>query len=421
MSEPAEADSFAQRLAIGRLSNPGVLDRRVLQRAHDRYLPSTRAAFVGRLQRRVMPAAPGAESLPFARIDRAIDVDAASTGFDSDAATSGSTAPSTSAFVARPGTAVSVAGSGITRSIPTISRTPAIVARRVVQAPVVVAGDSTVSRLSKRSEESKTSVAHASLVVAAGARSNVQPVAESVVARRQANAEPAVTNVASESPPEAGALAGRTAATPAARVSARGTARASALLLMRKVDAPAQAPVARPGADSAPAVPASTGVEVSSRAIAPHSSLTDIHQSASSAAVDTGSLPSVTRESVTGSSRLVWRKSDAATPTPAARALPAITAAPTISIAPQPLVLRKAVVPSTRAGASMQPPSISTAPASVIARTHDAHGATSSQGEAGHADDWNIEWIAEQVGKRLARRLEIERERTGIRPWRQAN
>jgi hypothetical protein len=37
------------------------------------------------------------------------------------------------------------------------------------------------------------------------------------------------------------------------------------------------------------------------------------------------------------------------------------------------------------------------------------------------ADERNIEWITEQVGLRLARRLEIERERMGVRRWRQVS
>jgi hypothetical protein len=33
----------------------------------------------------------------------------------------------------------------------------------------------------------------------------------------------------------------------------------------------------------------------------------------------------------------------------------------------------------------------------------------------------DIDWVTEQVGNRLARRLEVERERLGVRRWRQAN
>src|SRR5512146_729818 len=135
MSEAAEAGSLAHRLGAGRLSNPGVLDRRVLQRAHDRLAPSTKAHLLGRLQRRVTPATPGTESLPLVRIDRSVDVDAAPLGFPSKGATPDvAAAQSRIAPVTEASSTAPVIGSRNARSWPTIARTPAIVARRVAQA-----------------------------------------------------------------------------------------------------------------------------------------------------------------------------------------------------------------------------------------------------------------------------------------------
>jgi len=407
MSETAQSDSLAQRLATGRLSNPGVLDRRVLQRAHDRFASSTRAHLLSRLQRRATRATAGAVSLPLARIDRSVDVEAPPPGFTGAAATPNS-APAL------------IADSRNTRSAPTISRTPAIVARRIAQTAGLVGGESTVARLFERSQQSGTSATHAPDVVASDAKGNAQSVAKRRVGRRGANTDSAVTNVSDSSQPSAGHLTGRIASMHAPRTSARDTGLASAALLMRRVDAREQGSVAGAGADSRSAA-ASPVRGVSSPTIGVASPPPATHQSASGSAAEPGSIAQTVRASAAASSRLVWRRSDPPAPTPAARAVPAMTAAPAISVAPQRLVLRKAIVPATRAEGPLQTPSISSAPTSAIARTHDAHGTSTYHAETGHAHDWNLDWIAEQVGKRLARRLEIERERTGVRQWRQAN
>jgi hypothetical protein len=87
-----------------------------------------------------------------------------------------------------------------------------------------------------------------------------------------------------------------------------------------------------------------------------------------------------------------------------------------------PLVLRK---PSNAARANITPPSttpstpaITTQPAaSVIARTAAPNPAPVAH-RAVPTPPHDIDWIAEQVGNRIARRLEIERERLGVRSWR---
>lgn len=421
MSDAAEVDSLSQRLAVGRLSSPGLLDRRALQRAHDRWAPSARAHLLDRLQRRVTPATSGAESLPLVRMERSADVEPAPSAPVRVAAPGDVAAGQSTSPAAATGGAASAGGNRITRSSPTISRTPAIVARRIAEAPGLVGSASAMSRIFKRSEHSVASTAGRLLVANTGAASPViQRVAESIVAGRAANAESANGNVP-ETSTAAASAPGRVTTTPAAWVSARATPAVSPSLLMRKADAPAQSSVASANADSisSPAGPSRPDNSPPTTAVG---SLPAVIRHATPAAADTHPLTRATsREPAGGSSRLVWRKPDPETRAPAAPALPAIVAAPSMSPAPPRLVLRKAVAAATSAGHPSQPPSIATAPGSVIARTSDTPGAGSQYGETGHGHDWNIEWIAEQVGKRLARRLEIERERTGARQWRLAN
>ena len=422
MSDAAEIDSLSPRLAVGRLSSPGVLDRCALQRVHDRFAPSTRAHLLDRLQRRVTPATPGAESLPLVRIDRSADVEAAPSA-SVDTASGGVAAGQSTTSAAPTGRAPSVSGNRITRSSPTISPTPAIVARRIADAPGLVGSRSAPSRLFKRSEHAVASTATPLVVAHAGAASPLmQRDDESAVTPRATNAESAIANVPETSLAGADAPHGRGTATPAARVSARAAAPVSPSLLMRKPEASAQSSNASANAVSASRAAGASGTDNLAPTTTDGSLPAVSHHSTSAAVADTGPLTRVTsREPASGSSRLVWRKLDTTLHAPAAPALTATSATPSVSAPPPRLVLRKAVAAATSAGHPSQPPSIATAPASVIARTSDASGAGSQYGESNHAHDWNIEWIADQVGKRLARRLEIERERTGARQWRQAN
>ena len=136
----------------------------------------------------------------------------------------------------------------------------------------------------------------------------------------------------------------------------------------------------------------------------------------------TGPLPRASAGSVTRTSTpLLGGKVDAAAPIAVVSAQPAITASPTIAAAPAQLVLRKAVVSTGTSQGPAQPPSITPSTQQVIARTADGDHATPNAGTSTFSNDWNIDWIAEQVGSRLARRLDIERERLGVRPWRQVN
>jgi hypothetical protein len=104
------------------------------------------------------------------------------------------------------------------------------------------------------------------------------------------------------------------------------------------------------------------------------------------------------------------------------------TAAP---IAAAPLVFRKVAGAAPAFPAARATPSIAStilkAPATthVVARTAAAPETTES-GEvapspAPEPRKLDLEWLTQQVSSRLARRLEIERERLGVRPWRQSS
>jgi hypothetical protein len=107
------------------------------------------------------------------------------------------------------------------------------------------------------------------------------------------------------------------------------------------------------------------------------------------------------------------RKESAATPRQGASMLAAFAPSqPIVGVAPTQLLLRKSdAAPS---GPTTTSPSASSVNAPVSA-------AASSDGTRSYGHEGNIDWIADQVGKRLLRRLEIDRERMGIRSWRQVS
>jgi len=103
---------------------------------------------------------------------------------------------------------------------------------------------------------------------------------------------------------------------------------------------------------------------------------------------------------------------------PTVTVLAETTSSPTIAVAPTQLVLRKATMSTTASENHVQLPSITTAAPQIVARTTDERHRNAHAGTSTSSYDWNIDWITEQVGRRLARRLEIERERMGARSWR---
>jgi len=90
-----------------------------------------------------------------------------------------------------------------------------------------------------------------------------------------------------------------------------------------------------------------------------------------------------------------------------------------------PLLLRKLEPVAAPTAISQQVPRTTAAPPGVIARKEAAPEhlpkAIGHSPAVKYAGDTEIDRISAQVEDRLARRLEIERERLGVRPWRQAN
>jgi hypothetical protein len=121
--------------------------------------------------------------------------------------------------------------------------------------------------------------------------------------------------------------------------------------------------------------------------------------------------------------RTVSISTDATSTIAAARSAPAITLAPPSSSAATPLVLRRVAAPVPTSPPS---PPVPYAMPSSSAAEDPAHAAqavgaanaphvAAAVAQGGHAD---IDRIAEEVERRLRLRLEIERERRGIRSWR---
>jgi hypothetical protein len=94
-------------------------------------------------------------------------------------------------------------------------------------------------------------------------------------------------------------------------------------------------------------------------------------------------------------------------------------------------VFRKVVAAPAAFSAATGTPSIASAimkaPAAtnVVARAampaEPVHGETPSSPTLAREPSLDLEWLTHQVSHRLARRLEIERDRLGVRPWRQSS
>lgn len=421
MTESADTASPTERLAIARLSSPGLVDSHALRHARDRFAPSNRGLLIDRLQRRIAPATPGIESLPLVRVDRTSAREAGASGIRSVGnAASVASAERAATVPVAPAAASSRVGSRVARSAPSVSRTPAIVARRLAEAPGVATASPVTSRILERSRisDSIARVEPGAMPASPVANALVQRAAAGPIGRAPAeHTEPAQASAGSPTPRDS-VRGVRSASRPLAPVSAGGVARTQAPLVLRKADTLAQAPVA-PAVTAASSAAAARAGDAGSRSAAKADLPTPVlDRSATGPATTAASMPLTTSRAA---APLILRKIDAAARVRAATALPAVSAVQNVSSAPPRLVLRKPSVPVAAAPLLSPAPSIAAAPASVIARTHDAYGPAPHHGESRQARDWDIDWIAEQVGRRLARRLEIERERTGIRSWRQAN
>jgi hypothetical protein len=420
MAESSAAESLTQRLAIGRLTRAGILDRGSLQRTHERFAFPPRTSALDRLHRRIESATPSNDSLPLARIDRSIAPDSA------PSMSSITSAPAGGAAVSAPTGegARSFGGETAARQTPSISRAGEFIARRVANTPGLVATGSTTLGILKHAQASRdAAVPHSPIVAGAASPDTVNRMGH---AASHAGA-PALATAPLGQPSSADSTSVMKHSATALPMSANAgpptssppaIARSADATVWRKAEGSVQASVR--SVASTPSVATSSingGVSPSSRTTG--SSSRAAEPTAPSAAASTGGLPRVSA-GVTGhaASPVVWRKPDPTAPIPAVTALAGTTASPTIAPAPTQLVLRKAMVSTTASQSPTQPPSITPSPTQILARTADEGHRATHASTYSSSHDWSIEWITEQVGRRLARRLEIERERMGERSWR---
>jgi hypothetical protein len=90
------------------------------------------------------------------------------------------------------------------------------------------------------------------------------------------------------------------------------------------------------------------------------------------------------------------------------------------SLQPFPMVWRKQSTPVQQGGAAV---AAITTPSTLFARQQDSvppstEASPTITAQSAPLAAFDLEHIIEQVGRRLARRLEVERERKGIRSWR---
>lgn len=372
MSDTRSSDSLVQRLAVNRLAASGVLDHRALRRMPEKFSHAAGAHVLPRLHRRIEPSTGNTESLPLVRIDRSVDPSIASVtnslpGASTSVATASGdgnvTRPSPDGSPTGAATVTSFVSDLVARQTPGITRTNELVARRVADSPGLIGTGRASNRLLERANHSGTT--------APGTLPSITttPVAPGVVQRVVATAPassigeagmpPMTMRDASSMPsPLRTATTGESAPATLPGVAVSSVSPTSIPLLSRKMDAAARLPVSS-AAPITPALPVTTVSKTPSAA--------PVH--------------------------LLFRKPDAA-----ATASHPPTPAPTIT---------------------RHAPSIASSPTGVVARMPVAPDATLLGPASMHEHDPHLDWIAEQVGHRLARRLEVERERMGVRQWRQ--
>jgi hypothetical protein len=425
MSETSAADSLSRRLTIGRLSGPGVLYQRALQRTHDRLAPPSRRQALDRLHRRIAPETPTTERLPLVRVDRFIDRSAAA----SIDARSGASASAAGAG----GTPGQFVGGLVARQTPTISRSREFVARRIASTPSLLAASDTMSGVLWNANHSGNAPRSQSTMVGADASKDIVRR----VPDRAAGRDPRATALGSPAPQSSDATVTPTVmagALPSHRTPAgsptgardglvtpteqpRVAVRATEPVVWRKVDASVQPSTA--SSAILPSLSAASPTGGVSPLIATASGVPSTSLAAAGIVPSAGVLPRVSvGNRGTAFPPVLWQKSNTTAPIAAAAGLANTTASPSISAAPTQLVLRKAVVSGQANQGPTQSPSITPSPPQIIARMAADEGHRTAYGPSTSSHDWNIDWITEQVGRRLARRLEIERERMGTRSWR---
>jgi hypothetical protein len=129
--------------------------------------------------------------------------------------------------------------------------------------------------------------------------------------------------------------------------------------------------------------------------------------------------------------QMLWRKpiADGRASGAADAAILAVASAPARAVtkAPPSLVFRKSL-PTNAASAAPDAPAVTHAPTTTIARKVDssttahakehAHAQGRAPAAAAHNPPIDLDWMTREVSIRLARQLEIERDRLGVRTWR---
>lgn len=394
MSESSATESFADRLVVQRLVAPGVLDRRALQRTHDQFSQAAGAHDLARLHRRIESTSPSTGTLLLARGDRLVAPDDAAplAGSPNAPITMGGDAPVSAVSRGAPSALV---GNLVARTTPGMTSASTAVARRVADSHGLADTSRTTARLFARSEGAHAlpSAGSSPVAVSAAPASVVQRVADHTVG------------------------AGRVSA-PGEPVAAMHDASATSVIpspaSLSRVNADLRASSTRdlqlPIGTTPTAMRSSSAVETANPSV-PLSATMPVARHASPTSAIGGSMP------------LLVQRATAATRSSGVSAPGGVTILPsTTAVAPSQLVLRK---PDAVAAPAVQSttPSASAQPAVARGDRAAASGAESAPnaGAWSQANERSIDWIAEQVGQRLVRRLEIERERMGVRQWRQVS
>lgn len=360
MADAPALSPLIQRLAVGRLAAPGVLDRRELQRTPERFVHRSSTAMVGRLFRRVESATSSTADLPLVGSERAAELHASSAHVDAEMPTAGVASDDRDTTAVR--RAAGAAGSFAAPSTATSAATSHA-------ATTFAATSHAAARLQRAHGEAHASdpIAHDSATVPRA----IDVAGTPVVAGRAPSAGSGSPTLMRKAESTAGlpAAALTRAMNAESRVVGMPTAPAASSDARVTLPVIARAPIALQRQAAEPIVRLIGG-----RAQSAFSPLATAH---------TGSSLPATQ--ITGASTaLLLRKSETTAST--AERPSAATSAPSASAPPQ-----------------------STSDAKESERAMQCFG------------DPEIDRIADQVESRLARRLEVERERLGVRPWRPGN
>jgi hypothetical protein len=381
MSGTLSTDSLGPRLVVQRLVAPGMLDRRALQRTQERLSHPASAHVLDRLHRRIGLASPDGGSLLLARVDRSADPDmvahaeraAAPLAADGGMASrvgSGSGPGAATPATTGVGRTISTVGLVARPNVPAITRAGQVIARRVAVVPSLGGTPRVAARLTSRTDPG--------LAAALGTPpSGTGSAAPPILVQR-------ITD-------HGGDIRGA----PASSIAAAPTATSAS------------------GQEGQGSVLASSSLPISTTRDA-------LRADAFRRVGNTSAGPRATANPSRGFTPILMRKASAPAPSAGSSGLLTVGAQPmVVSTAPTPLVLRKHAA-AVRTDPS-HPTRSAIGPSPTDAIVPEAAPAAATEGAWRSADLSTIDWIAEQVAHRLARRLEIERERMGVRSWRQVS